>query len=109
MEIEGREVPFRLPIRAEAVLTILRERRKRGVRKGTVLEDQAERVAWRQVLRWVEAQLALVETGMVEAREVFLPYLQVGAGRTLFQEIESRGYNVPRLVMGKGSRDGEGS
>jgi hypothetical protein len=37
-------------------------------------------VAWRQILRWVEAQLALIDTGMVQPQEVFLSYAIVNQG-----------------------------
>jgi hypothetical protein len=50
--------------------------------------EQAERVGWRQLKRWLEAQLALVETEMVEMREVFAPYLLAEDGRTLFECLE---------------------
>ena len=48
------------------------------------LRAKAERIAWRQMLRWIQAQLAMIETGMVQTHEVFLPYLQQG-GQTLFE------------------------
>ncbi len=45
---------------------------------------RAERIAWRQLLRWVQIQIAMIQTGMVDAAEVFLPYMEVG-GRTLYR------------------------
>jgi hypothetical protein len=53
--------------------------------------DQARRVGWRQILRWVQAQLALVETNMVKTEEVFMPYLQLQNGQTVFEMIEQKG------------------
>src|SRR5438552_18436509 len=44
---------------------------------------QAVRVEWRIVKDWVEAQLALIETRMVTAQQVFLPYAIMRDGRTL--------------------------
>lgn len=55
--------------------------------------DQAERVAWRVLKDWLEAQLALIEAGVADMAEVMLPYLHVGDGQTLYQafvENESR-------------------
>jgi hypothetical protein len=50
------------------------------------LQVKAERVAWRQLLRWTQAQIAMIETGMVEAAEVFLPYMfNTQKSQTLFQ------------------------
>lgn len=45
----------------------------------------AERVVWRQLLRWIQSQLAMIDTGMVEATEVFMPYIQVEPGLTLWE------------------------
>jgi len=46
---------------------------------------QAERVAWRVMKAWLEAQLALVAAEMVDIDQALLPFLQVGpAGQTLY-------------------------
>lgn len=48
--------------------------------------DQAERVSWRVLKDWLEAQLALIEAGVADMAEVMLPYLHVGPkGQTLYQ------------------------
>lgn len=90
--INGNPLPFRLPARIEPVFRALNDRRPkeswyRGNReeKAEVDRQQAERVAWRQLLRWVQAQLAMIETGMVASEEVFLPYLQNENGQTVYQ------------------------
>lgn len=84
--VDGAHVPFRLPCRWKAVETLLRRSHKRPLRSDT-WESWARRVAWRQVLRWVQAQLALIETGMVKPQEVFLPYAVVG-DQTLYEMVE---------------------
>jgi hypothetical protein len=55
----GNGVAFSLPVRVDPLLKYLRNDRQ-----------QAERVAWRQLLRWTQAQLAMIEVGMVKAEEV---------------------------------------
>ncbi|WP_101723089.1 hypothetical protein [Eggerthella timonensis] len=45
--------------------------------------DQAERVAWRILRDWVDAQMAIVEAGQASVDEVFMPYMLDG-GRTLY-------------------------
>ena len=47
--------------------------------------DQAERVAWRIVKDWVAAQMAILESEMVQMDEIFLPYMLNDKGQTLFQ------------------------
>ena len=87
------DMPFRLPCRWKAVLQILQSRRKIYTIRSD-WESQAKRVAWRQILRWVEAQLALVETGMVKIQEVFSPYLIVNKNKTLYEQLESTRFQL---------------
>jgi hypothetical protein len=92
-----KSIPFRLPCRWEAVYKSIMDRpRKRmlGNDEAEACKDQSKRIAWRQILRWVEAQMALVETEMVKVHEVFLPYVQVGINskgqvQTLSEKFES--------------------
>jgi len=51
-------------------------------------------VAWRQILRWIEAQLALVDTEMVQIQEVFMPYLQMNTGQTLYEKLEETKFKM---------------
>ena len=95
VKIDGDQIPFRLPCRWEAIKTIFESRRKRRSRRGRPVGDltaQAKRVAWRQILRWVEAQLALTETKMAKLHEVFMPYLIVDKGQTIFEKLESQNW-----------------
>ena len=85
-------VPFRLPCRWEQVAKKLKATGK-SPRRDDSIESWARRVAWRQILRWVEAQLALIDTGMAKTEEVFLPYAIVGTNghmKTMFQFIEEK-------------------
>jgi len=74
---------YRLPVRTEAVWGRLQSLRSY---KGAKNREHAERVAWRQVFRWLEAQLAMIETGNSSSQEIFLPFLLDGpGGKTLFE------------------------
>lgn len=91
VEVDGRNIHFVLPCRWTAVHTVIvnRMRKVRESRKDEYVL-QSKRVAWRQILRWVEAQLAMVETDMVRLEEVFMPYLVVGkGGLTLFDKMSN--------------------
>jgi len=74
IEAQGMLLAFALPVRVEPLVKQLRGDRA-----------QAERVAWRQLLRWVQAQMAMIEVGMVRAEEVYAPYMLQRDGRTLFE------------------------
>jgi hypothetical protein len=91
-----RDIPFRLPCRWQAIDKVMRQRVKKA-HKGTMerITEQSKMVAWRQILRWVEAQMALVETDMVKVHEIFLPYLQVSIkGETLSDRFETSGLKM---------------
>ena len=86
----GQEIPFRLPARVEPVYRLLHKQRRRWVRGAEQRDrEQAERVAWRQILRWVQAQLALIQTGMAQTVEVFMPYIRMTSGQTWFEQLEA--------------------
>ncbi len=95
--VDGHAVVFCLPVRTEPVFKTLNGRRApygQFGRNNMASKDreQAERVAWRILLRWVEAQLALIQTGMVKTDEVFLPYITDRNNKSLYQSfIESGG------------------
>ncbi len=106
LEVKGTPLRFRLPCRWRAVQIILASRSREyknawnPQRKEEALkkhEAQARRVAWRIVLRWVQAQLAFVETEMVKTEEVFMSYLQMPNGQTAFEMLEQKGF--PQLEM----------
>jgi len=89
VDVAGHSVPFTLPCRWKSIDDVL-SRRIKKYHSGTEerITAQAKRVAWRQILRWVEAQMALVQTDMVKIQEVFLPYMRVNKGQTLYQQLE---------------------
>lgn len=69
---------IRLPANTDAVHKVLMRQ------KVKCDKDQAERVAWRIVKDWVEAQMAILESEMVEMAQIFLPYMVNGQGQTFF-------------------------
>ena len=82
MDVDGKDIGFRLPTDWKPVLDILENDKK--VPRRMCDREQAVKVAWRIVKDWVEAQLAIIETKMVKPEEVFLPYAIMKNGQTLF-------------------------
>lgn len=93
INLDGNPISFRLPSDYRPVLIILE--RDRNVPRSFKTQQQAVRVAWRIVLAWVEAQMALVETKMVTTQQVFLPYAITGDGRTLSERIAEN----PKMLL----------
>jgi hypothetical protein len=88
---------FELPARTEPVFkTLMKRHPYSGYVRGTRAEyeakrrAEAERIGWRQLFRWLQAQIALLDLGMVTAHEIFLPYYITGpSGQTLLQCFEA--------------------
>lgn len=79
---------YRLPCRHEAIFKMLSRDRKVTAKYRT--PEQALRVAWRILRDWVAAQIAILETGMVQMDEVFLPYQIMSTGQTIYEGYQAR-------------------
>ena len=90
-------VGFALPCNINAEFAKLTEQRI-TVTAPESRRQQAIRTFWRILKDWVEAQMALLENGMVTMDETFLPYMLAG-GQNLYQTLaygEFRALNPPR-------------
>lgn len=81
---------FQLPVNITAVYGVLTKQR-------ILMSDadkrckQAARTGWRILKDWVEAQMALLETEMVQFEEIFLPYMLSG-DQTLYQVLAAQAF-----------------
>lgn len=75
---------FILPANSEAVYKVLQKQKV----KCDML--QANRVAWRILKDWIAAQMAILESGMVEMEQIFLPYMANHTGQTVYQIYKER-------------------
>ena len=87
-------VYFKLPANVQGVSKVLSDQNKYKD------ESHARRVAWRILKDWVEAQLAIIEAGMAELSQVFLPYAQTGTGETFYEVVKS-----DKLLIGSSVND----
>ena len=98
IKVQDRFIPIKLPARIEKAQTVLKQQWEQGIishkrgKENTYGYEQAYLVAWRNILDWVQAQMALLEIGMAKIEEVFLPYMQDREGKTLFERMEQRGF-----------------
>jgi len=81
----GGEIGMRLPADVDAVYETLKQQKKAGKIKVNCDYAQAERVAWRIVKDWVEAQMAILESKMVTFQQVFFQYQLNSEGKTLYE------------------------
>lgn len=82
------ELGIKLPANIDKVLQVLKNQRKRNNQvKDT--REQATKTAWRIIKDWVDAQMAILDTEMVEMQEIFLPYILDNSGQTLYQAFKN--------------------
>lgn len=93
--VDGKARGVRLPCDPVPVLKVLQRQASEGkIPRGLAEEHQALRVAWRIVLYWVTAQMAILETQMVKMEQVFLPYMVMRDGKTLFEGMVKTGFQL---------------
>ena len=102
--LDEQRLQVKLPARVDKALSVLQKQYSNGLmrdrktsaifRRGNKkeMDDQAYRVAWRNILDWVEAQMALLEIEMAKIEEIFLPYMVTSTGKTFFERIEQKGF-----------------
>ena len=85
------QIPIRMPARTEDCLQVLKKQKQENPRKRIIdTPEQAERVAWRILKDWVEVQMALLDMKMVQFEEIFMPYIEINNGQTLYEKLEEQ-------------------
>ncbi len=102
IQVQGRWWSYRLPSQWQGVYKLITEQHRLERRYRT--QEQAQRITWRIIKDWIEAQLAIVQAEVAELPEVFLPYaVDPKTGYTLFEKF--KGGNL--LGSGDEPIDGE--
>lgn len=96
MPVDGKSLLFRLPAKADAVVSALKKMYKRltptALRN---IQDQAEKTAWKICCDWVEIQATLIKLEQAEFIEVFLPYVyNIERQQTFFEHIKEKSYKA---------------
>lgn len=67
-------------------------------------DEQVYRIAWVNVLAWVEAQMTFIALGQVKFAQAFLAYTMNKQGLTLYDVFDRTGFaNLPMLPQAPGS------
>lgn len=91
IDVGTQQIPVKLPVKIDECLAVLRKEKRENPRKQIKdTRQQAERVAWRILKDWVEAQMALLDIEMVRFEEIFLPYIETDNGQTIFDRLEKQ-------------------
>ena len=84
------QIPVKLPVKVDECMEVLKREKKNGAKSIKATREQAERVAWRILKDWVEAQMALLDIEMVRFEEIFLPYIETETGQTIYERLEKK-------------------
>ena len=98
IDVGNQQIPVRLPVKIDECLEILKKEKANGTKNIKATREQAERVAWRILKDWIEAQMALLDIHMVQLQEIFLPYIELPDGNTIYQTLEQKQF---MLEVGK--------
>jgi len=90
---------FRLPANVDGVHAILM--RSNQIPRSLRNHAQARRVAWRIVLHWLDAQLALIQAGLATLDQLFLPFCQGPDGVTLYERMREAKFSGLLLEEGE--------
>lgn len=78
---------YRLPVNVPGVFAALKRAQAAGQIVGYyVKQDQAERVAWRVIKDWLEAQIAMIEAQVISLEQVMLPYMLIDAHTSVWDK-----------------------
>jgi hypothetical protein len=103
VEIARTPYTFRLPARVAAAVPLVKQARENAGSwriSEEKLEEQAYRAVWATIRDWVSAQMALIDIGASRMEEVFMPYLIIEPGVTMFERFaEQRQLPPPRMTI----------
>lgn len=94
IDVGNQQIPVRLPVKIDECLEILKKEKANGTKNIKATREQAERVAWRILKDWIEAQMALLDIHMVQLQEIFLPYIELPDGNTIYQTLEQKQFMI---------------
>lgn len=80
---------YKLPSNSDKVAELLKDYQGFRSTSQQRRQEQAERIAWRNIRDWLEAQVALIRTSQVEVEQIMLPYMWDGKS-TLYEKLKER-------------------
>ena len=88
LNVQGRPIPFKLPIETKKAATALygayKKETSRGKKTLADFEAEAYNICWRILKDWLHSQLSILMIEAVQIEQVFLPYVFDGQ-KTLAQ------------------------
>lgn len=95
LRIENKEIPYKLPANHQALLELAKQGQTKYLKYND--EDQARRVAWRQVYRWLEAVLAFSRSKQIPIYQTLLGHMMADKDQTIYEKLvanEFEGYLI---------------
>ena len=91
----GKKFSFKLPAKILEAYDIIKLIPEYKNKKVEWLEAQARRTAWKIILNWVEAQVAMIQLNQAEAMQIFMPYIYDSkSGQTFYEKIRDNNFKL---------------
>ena len=90
LEVDGVDIPYKIPCKWREVLGLLLEKRKDTQK----LREDAKRIAWRTNFKLVEALCAFSISRQAEMAELFLPWMAIQGDKTLYEKFKESGFKL---------------
>lgn len=94
---KDRKVGFALPVNWRLFQAVLKDQ---DVRRWED-DDYCYRVAWANLRDWIESQMALLETEMIELPQIFLPFAVNKKGETFYDQVKENNFLL-NFLLGEG-------
>ena len=100
---EHGQMGIRLPIHPEKIMTVFKLQVSSGLLPNKYLDGdwayaQSQRVGWRIIKDWLDAQITLLNIDMVKVEEIFLPYIyNKKLDMTVYEMLERGKFNLDLL------------
>ena len=103
LPVEGRNIPFRLPVNITAIEELLKleiRKPKSGSQYFQKLREEAEKIAWHIISDWIDLQITLVKLGQTELMGVMMPFAWDATEReTMYEKVKATGFEgMPKLI-----------
>ena len=80
---------YKLPANTEKCLEIVKQIKIYKYKPNQWISEQAERVTWRIIKDWLDAQISLIQIGQAEVEQVMLPYMWDGS-KSLYEKLKEQ-------------------
>lgn len=105
--LDNKRIPIKLPARVDRIPVALRrifnthhitQGQRKMLRKAMNDSEQAERIGWRILKDWLEAQVAIMTLDQINMLEALLPFTVWRGNKTLYELLEQDNFDMSKTA-----------